>query len=120
VFVAPVTVAENCCCAPTLTWALAGDTATATWPEVMMVTWAEPYSAGLASDVADTVTIARLGAVAGAVYNPVEVMLPHSIPEHPAPVALHITTPLPGPLAANCIFAPGATVGKVGVTVMPD
>ena len=64
-------------------------------------TVAEPTREGFDSDVADTVTADGLGAAAGAVYKPVEVIWPHKLPEHPLPDRLHSTTPLPGPLAVN-------------------
>ena len=41
-------------------------------------------------------------------------MAPHEIPEQPLPEALQITTPLPGPLAANCTWPPGFTWGELG------
>jgi hypothetical protein len=44
-------------------------------------------------------------------------MEPHVIPEQPLPEALQITTPLPGPLAVNCTWAPGFTWGELGETV---
>jgi len=44
-------------------------------------------------------------------------MEPQAIAEQPLPETPHITTPLPGPLAANCSCAPGFICGELGVTV---
>lgn len=62
----PVTVAMNCCCAPVLTEAEAGDTDTLTVVAVMVAV-VEPEIPGLVTDVAVTVTVAGVGGSAGAV-----------------------------------------------------
>ena len=98
----PVTVALNCCCAPASTDGSEGETVTPICDGAAIVAVVEPEMAPFVSDVAFTVTVFGDGAVAGAVYNPVEEIEPHVIPEQPAPEILHSTTPLCGPLALNC------------------
>jgi hypothetical protein len=65
VFVVPVTVAVNCWLLPTLTWAVAGVTATATGDTI--VTEALAVFVGSAVEVAVIVTRAGLGITDGAV-----------------------------------------------------
>jgi hypothetical protein len=67
VSVAPVTVAENICCPPALTWALNGETAMETDAADSMFTVADADLVGRATEVAVTVTVAGLGMIAGAV-----------------------------------------------------
>ena len=57
VFVVPVTVALNCCCAPVFTVALAGEMLIDTVGRPVTVTVAEPETDGLDSKVAVTVTV---------------------------------------------------------------
>ena len=66
VLVDPVTLAVNCCLAPTPTEAVDGETPTET-VLLMIVTVVEPVTAEFESEAAVTVTISGLGAVAGAV-----------------------------------------------------
>jgi len=65
VFVVPVTVAVNFWLLPTITWALAGATVTATGGAI--VTEALAVFVASAADVAVTVTTAGLGTAEGAV-----------------------------------------------------
>jgi hypothetical protein len=67
VFVDPVTVAVNCCWAPTLNWALTGLMLTLTVAPLLMVTVAEADLVGSARRVAVTATMGGFGALAGAV-----------------------------------------------------
>jgi hypothetical protein len=67
VLVVPVTVAENCCCPPTAIVAAEGETETETAEADETVTVAVPDFVASAKEVALTVTVAGLGAVAGAV-----------------------------------------------------
>jgi hypothetical protein len=67
VLAVPTTVAENCCCPPTAMLAALGETATEIAEAVWMVTEAVPDFVASANEVALTVTVAGLGAVAGAV-----------------------------------------------------
>jgi hypothetical protein len=67
VFVVPVTVAENCCCFPVDTCAVAGDTVTETEEAASMTTLAEADFVGSATEVAVTEASAGLGIVAGEV-----------------------------------------------------
>ena len=67
VLLVPVTAALNCCCAPVLSWTLAGDTATATGDDETMDTVADPEMETLDNEVAVTRTVTGLGGVAGAV-----------------------------------------------------
>lgn len=82
-----------------------------------MVTTVEPDIPGFEREVAVTVTVAGLGALTGAVYSPLESIEPQVIPEHPLPETFQTTMPLPGPLAKNCSWTPGFTVGELGVTM---
>ena len=108
VLLVPVTEAVNCCLPLTPTETLSGDRLTCTVPEEI-VTAVDPLTEGFVSDVAVIITVAGLGAVPGAVYRPVEDMLPQAMPEQPLPVALQTTMPDPGPLARNWIWLFGFT-----------
>ena len=74
-----------------------------------MVTVADPDLVGSDNKVAVTATIGGLGALAGAVYRPLALMLPKEEPLHPLPDTLQITTALEFPFAValNCNCAPG-------------
>jgi hypothetical protein len=119
VLLVPVTLAENCCCPPTASVARVGVTVTETLTTAWTVTVAVPTTAESASEVALTVTVLGLGTVAGAVYRPVPVIWPQTMPLHPAPVTLQITTLLLVPVTAaeNCTCAPGLTCAGLGETV---
>ena len=56
-----------------------------------MVTEAVLDLLGSAAAVAVTNTCAGLGRAAGAVYSPVDVIVPQEAPEHPGPVSFHET-----------------------------
>lgn len=101
VLVDPVTVALNCCWLCTPTVALEGDTVMLTSPGTKMVIVVEPDRAGFRRDVAVTVIVAGVGACAGAVYSPEEVMVPQEMPIQPFPDRLQTTMLLWGPEAEN-------------------
>ncbi|MGA7767407.1 MAG: hypothetical protein WCA27_14435 [Candidatus Sulfotelmatobacter sp.] len=115
----PVTVALNCFCALTPTWALVGDMEIATTLPEVIVTVADPDLVGSESKVAVTVTIGGFGGVEGAVYSPLALMLPQADPLHPVPAMLQITRGLELPLTAavNCNWAPGFTWAEGGDTL---
>ncbi len=117
VFVFPVTVAENCCCCPVPTWAEAGDTETETPGKDWMTTDAEADFVESATDVAVTVASPGVGIVAGAVYNPVEVMEPQEPATQPIPETDQVTAvfELPVTVAVNCCFPFTDSVELVGV-----
>lgn len=83
------------------------------------MTVADPDLVGLESSVAVTATIGGLGAVAGAVYNPLELMLPQADPLQPLPDMLQMKTGLELPVSAavNCNCAPGFTWAEGGDTL---
>ena len=64
-------------------------------------------------------TVGGLGADAGAVYQPVEVIVPQAAPEHPVPEIDHVTAVLvdPDTEAENCCDAPVATCTDAGDTL---
>lgn len=92
VFVVPVTVALNCCVLLSVTCTLAGEMLTATGP--VIVTRALPDLLVSATEVAVTVTWFGLGAVAGAVYSPLLLIVPHAAPLHPLPATVQVTAVL--------------------------
>jgi len=69
-----------------------------------------------AAEVAVTVTSAGFGTVDGAVYQPVEEIVPHEAPVQPVPVTLHITLVFVDPVtvAVNCCVSPATTSALVG------
>jgi hypothetical protein len=89
-----------------------------TVPEVI-VTVADPDLVGSDSKVAVTATIGGLGALAGAVYNPLALMLPQADSLHPLPDMLQMTRALEVPLtlAVNCNCAPGFSWAEGGDTL---
>jgi len=84
-----------------------------------MVTVADADLVGSESKVAVTATIGGLGAVAGALYSPLALMLPQAEPLHPLPDKLQITSALELPLtvAVNCNWAPGFSRAEGGDTL---
>lgn len=84
----------------------------------LTVTVAEAVLAVLAALVAFTVTVAGEGAVAGAVYKPVEEMVPQLEPLQPEPETDQETEVFEEPLTleANCCVAPAVTEALVGLT----
>jgi hypothetical protein len=104
VFVLPVSVAENCCCPPVDTCAVAGDTETETDATLWMTTLAEEDFVGSATEVAVTVAREGLGIVAGAVYKPDAVTVPHEPETQPIPETVQLTAVLDAPVtfAVNC------------------
>lgn len=85
-----------------------------------MVTLAEPESDAFADETAVTVTVAGLGMVLGAVYNPPEVMVPAAALPPGVPFTCQVTPVfvVPVTVAMNCVLAPGLSVAVAGVTVM--
>ena len=67
VLLEPVTLAVNCCVAPTFSAALVGEILMLTAPGAAIVTVVEPVMDVFESNVAVTTTVFGLGAVAGAV-----------------------------------------------------
>jgi hypothetical protein len=70
----------------------------------------------VATDVALTATVAGLGKLPGAVYNPEELTMPQLEPEHPLPLTDHVTPVwlVPTTVAVNCCVPLSATVALVG------
>lgn len=101
-----VTVAMNCCCFPATTFAEVGETLTATGNTI--VTVAEPDLVGSARETAWTVTWEELGRFAGAVYKPVDVIVPQSELEQDEPLSFQVTPVMvvPETKATNCCCRP--------------
>ena len=114
---APLTVAENCCCVPMLTCALEGETETVTFAAVTTCTIAEAEAEEEATDVAVTITVLEAGTLAGAVYMPVLEIAPQAEPLHPEPESVQVTAVLDAPVtvAANCCVSPVTTTAVAGV-----
>lgn len=119
VLVLPVTVALNCWWAPATTLALVGEIVTATGG--MMVTVAAADRLESAVEATLTVTWAGDGTEEGAVYRPVEVMVPQALALQPLPLTLHVTLLFEVPLtvAVNCWCWPVVSVMAVGEIVTP-
>jgi hypothetical protein len=98
VFVVPLTVAENCCCAPVETWVAEGETTTETDAADWITTAAEADFVESATEVAVTVARAGFGTVAGAVYKPLDVIEPHDPDTHPVPEIDQVTAVLELPV----------------------
>jgi hypothetical protein len=83
------------------------------------VTVAAPTDVGLATLVADTVTVAGLGTSTGAVCRPFEEMVPHVSPLQPPPATVLFTAVLGVFVteAVNCWVLPPMTCAVVGDTV---
>ena len=83
------------------------------------MTLAEPEADAFADKTAVTVTVAGLGMVLGAVYNPLEVMVPAAALPPGVPFTCQVTPvfAVPVTVAMNCVLAPGLTVTVAGVTV---
>lgn len=83
------------------------------------MTLAEPEADAFADKTAVTVTVAGLGMVLGAVYNPPEVMVPAAALPPGVPFTCQVTPVfvVPVTVAMNCVLAPGLTVTVAGVTV---
>ena len=96
VFEEPVTVALNCCFAPTTTFAVLGATVTTTGGIIVTVALADFVVS--ATEVTVTVTRDGEGITAGAVYTPSESIVPQLVPEQPVPLTLQVTLMLVVPL----------------------
>jgi uncharacterized spore protein YtfJ len=88
-FVVLATVAVNCRWLPVTTVAVVGEIVTATGATI--VTEAVADFVGSATEVALTDTCAGLGTAAGAVYCPVEDIVPQADPVQPLPLTLQLT-----------------------------
>jgi uncharacterized spore protein YtfJ len=88
-FVVLATVAVNCRWLPVTTVAVVGEIVTATGATI--VTEATADFVGSATEVALTDTCAGLGTAAGAVYCPVEDIVPQADPVQPLPLTLQLT-----------------------------
>lgn len=113
----PVPLAENCTCAPGFTCGLLGEIVS-TGVE-LIVTVADAEAVDEAADVAVTVTVAGLGAFAGAVYRPAVETVPQVAPEQPLPFTDHVTAVfvLPVTFAVNCCWPDRFTWALVGEIV---
>jgi hypothetical protein len=100
VFAVPVTPAVNCCCPLVAIVAEIGEIVTPTVAVVPIVTLALPNCVKSNREVAITVTTGGFGAVAGAVYNPLPVIIPQETPLQPAVEMLQRMTL--EPIALNC------------------
>ena len=81
-----------------------------------MTTLAEEDFVGSATEVAVTVASEGLGMVAGAVYKPADVIVPHEPDTHPIPETVQLTVVLDEPvtLAVNCCWPLTVRVTEVG------
>ena len=86
-----------------------------------MTTLAEADFVGSAAEVATTVARAGFGIVAGAVYRPDEVTVPHEPATQPIPVTFQVTLvfEVPVTVALNCCWPFTARVTESGETDMP-
>jgi hypothetical protein len=118
----PVTVTVNCWCPPVPICSDVGEIETATDVPELMVTVADPDFVGSDNNVAVTATMGGFGAWAGAVYNPLPLMLPQPDPLHPLPEILQTKTADEFPLAeaVNCNWAPGFTRADDGDTLTEE
>ena len=83
------TLTVNCCAAPMFTAGFGGDTVKMT--AASMETVAASDFVVSAAEVAFTVTDSGVGTFAGAVYNPVLLMVPQPAPLHPVPESVQVT-----------------------------
>jgi hypothetical protein len=74
---------------------------------------------GSATEVPLTVTCAGLGTAVGAVYKPLDEIVPQALPEQPLPLTLQVTLVLDVPLtvAVNCCVFPATTCALPGETL---
>ena len=105
----PLEVVVNCIWPDGLTWGELGETVSDGALTMLAVATAD--ADGSATAVALMLTWGGIGAVAGALYRPVEVIDPHELPEQPVPEISHVTALLVDPAtdAENCCKAPVAT-----------
>ena len=99
---------------PTTRDAAAGRTFTVNGGTMVMVAVLKMFVSAAAAAL--TVTCAGVGTLPGAVYNPVEEMLPQVAPLHPLPLTLQFTAvfELPVTVAVNCCCRPVTTVAEPG------
>jgi hypothetical protein len=85
----------------------------------VMVTTAESFFVGSATEVAVTDTWAGLGTVDGAVYNPRLEMVPQAAPLQPLPLTDQETAVLAVPVtfAVNCWVSPALIWADLGETL---
>ena|ERR1019366_3577827 len=68
-----------------------------------------------------TVTLAGEGTAGGAVYNPLDEIVPQPDPEQPAPATVQVTAvfDVPVTVAENCFVVEAVTDAVAGETLMP-
>jgi hypothetical protein len=117
----PLTVAANVCIPPASTVAVCGLTVkgAAGVAGAVIVTEADPVTEVSACEVAVTVTVAGVGTLLGAVYNPVEEMnpmawLPPVMPFTDQVTAVFVVLAI---VTVNCCVNPVVTEAAVGETV---
>ena len=110
----PLTDAVNCCSVSTATSAVVGETLTEIAGKT--VTTEVPDLVESATDFPVTVTCAGLGTTAGAVYRPLDEMVPQLTPEQPTPDTPQLTAVfvVPVTVAANCCVCPTTICAVVG------
>ena len=118
VLLVPPTEAVNCCVPEVGTLALTGDTATVTTVAAVTVTAAEADFVVSACEMAFTVTVAGLGTVVGAVYNPAVEIVPVVVFPPVTLFTCQVTAVLEDPVtvAVNCCVAVVCTEADVGDT----
>lgn len=118
VFAVLTTVAVNCCVFPAATCAVWGNRVIPTGRTTVTVAVAD--FVGSAADVAVTITCAGLGTSAGAIYRPLDEIVPQLIPEQPLPLTFQVTLVLDDPptVALNCCVLPVTTFALPGETLM--
>jgi hypothetical protein len=77
---------------------------------------------GSATEVAVTITCAEPGTAAGALYRPLDEIVPQLLPEQPPPLTFHVTLVLdvPPTVALNCCVFPVTTrtlLGEILTTI---
>jgi hypothetical protein len=116
---AEVTVGVNCTVPPAGTLALVGAMEIVTEGAVRVTTAVATWVVS-AWDVAVTVTVLLVVTLVGAVYRPVELMVPITASPPASPLTAHFTAVLVEPvtIAVNCCVVPPATFAVVGETVI--
>jgi hypothetical protein len=98
----PFTVAVNCCWVPIATCVALGETLTVIAGKTVTTALLDLVESAV--EVAVTVTCAGVGTAAGAVYRPLDEIVPQVVPEQPLPARLQVTVVwvVPVTVAANC------------------
>lgn len=110
-------MATNVCCAPAATFTADGVTTTGN-PELVMVTLAEPILVVSACETAEMATLLGVGTTAGAVYRPLESMVPMVALPPLMEFTCQVTAVLlePVTVAVNCCVCLVCRVAASGVT----